>query len=280
MRLFPECPVKQLSRCCSNEFCGFVATHLYVISVGWVSFTIVFSLQRGQETNCFFLRSLGHVYVLCPLPALSDFRKMQHWHCHPQRSGFTPGLCPEECHLGAFGDDLNRSQVLMKQTAAFMGSMACRSNQDGHAALLLALEKETNQLAQNGGSIAVFEMEKDRWWALAVDITLGSKVCQGVWLREWQSLLFCCLSHIQSWNTLTYYDSDILPKPNIFASQKPGRQTPNRDMERPSMSPSPNELNAYDWRICLELCWWRSPTTGPCAAAPRIAAGSNFWPKR
>lgn len=32
--------------------------------------------------------------------------------------------------------------------------------EDGHAALLLALEKETNQLAQNGGSIAVFEMEK------------------------------------------------------------------------------------------------------------------------
>ena len=118
MRLFPECPVKQLSRCCSNEFCGFVATHLYVISVGWVSFTIGFSLQRGQETKRFFSRSLGHVYVLCPLPAFSEFGKMQHWHCHPQRSGFTPGLCPEECHLGAFGDDLNRSQVLMKQTAA------------------------------------------------------------------------------------------------------------------------------------------------------------------
>lgn len=59
MRLFPECPVKQLSRCCSNEFCGFVATHLYVISVGWVSFTIVFSLQRGQETNCFFSSQFG-----------------------------------------------------------------------------------------------------------------------------------------------------------------------------------------------------------------------------
>ncbi|CAL1164740.1 unnamed protein product [Cladocopium goreaui] len=35
-----------------------------------------------------------------------------------------------------------------------------RGREDGHAALLLALEKETNQLAQNGGSIAVFEMEK------------------------------------------------------------------------------------------------------------------------
>lgn len=77
-----------------------------------------FRASKRTRDKMFFSRSLGHVYVLCPLPAFSDFGKMQHWHCHPQRSGFTPGLCPEECHLGAFGDDLNRSQVLMKQTAA------------------------------------------------------------------------------------------------------------------------------------------------------------------
>ena len=54
------------------------------------------------------------------------------------------------------------SSLFGTQRSKQLSSGADPNDQDGHAALLLALEKETNQLAQNGGSIAVFEMEKDR----------------------------------------------------------------------------------------------------------------------
>ena len=119
-----ECDFSQSAR--SSNFPGVVPTSSVVLLpptytlYQWAGFHLrLFSrFKEDKRQNVFFSRSLGHVYVLCPLPAFSEFGKMQHWHCHPQRSGFTPGLCPEECHLGAFGDDLNRSQVLMKQTAA------------------------------------------------------------------------------------------------------------------------------------------------------------------